>query len=362
MIALSAAGKHMLQVLDLLGERHMNYTFPFNRTELLILAGFSILWQSIDLDQDSKMVKDNQKSLSGVMSILSRENQLSAVEFQKIAVGLMTSHGRRKSSSPQADSNNAITKRTGSMTALDGKSKNQKKPTQAISPRLSSSKTKAQPEESSRRATIPEIGINYATSSGRAGSTISLSSTHSEPNASLNTPSLNQLTLSTTLGSSPGINLDYFDIGDDNIHNETHSSTSSSTMLPPKKPLDHPSLADTNWEHLLSSLDTTDAANSDIFAEFPLGPHHDLGAIGSDWAADTTWGLPAIDFAAKAPVPQSLLSFSEESMTSGDEFVLSAPGSTNGSTSTNESTNRRDLYKGISIPVDDEFDFHEIEV
>lgn len=76
-------------------------------------------------------------------------------------------------------------------------------------------------------------------------------------------------------------------------------------------------------------------------------------------------------------MPQSLLSFSGESITSGDEFLFSASNSHNGSTSTNESgshsmgrsgsgdvpslMNVENAFKGITIPVDDEFDLEALE-
>jgi hypothetical protein len=37
------SAKHIVQILDLLDERRMNYTFPFNKSELLLTAGFSLL-------------------------------------------------------------------------------------------------------------------------------------------------------------------------------------------------------------------------------------------------------------------------------------------------------------------------------
>ena len=69
-----------------------------------------------------------------------------------------------------------------------------------------------------------------------------------------------------------------------------------------------------------------------------------------------------IDFAPKAHVPQSLLSFSGESMASGEDLfstVESGGGSANGS----HSSGRRsgEGYKGIVMPMDDGDDAYGIE-
>ncbi len=84
-----------------------------------------------------------------------------------------------------------------------------------------------------------------------------------------------------------------------------------------------------------------------------------------------------IDYIVKPNVPQSLLSFSDESLTSGDENLFSAAGSHNGSASTHEGIDLTastamyakspgvgsftETYKGITIPIDDEFDIREFD-
>jgi hypothetical protein len=66
-----------------------------------------------------------------------------------------------------------------------------------------------------------------------------------------------------------------------------------------------------------------------------------------------------MDLPTKAPVPQSLLSFSEESLTSNDDFLFSTAGSHSGSIGPGDSLELPETYRGITIPIDDGFDFHE---
>jgi hypothetical protein len=63
----------------------------------------------------------------------------------------------------------------------------------------------------------------------------------------------------------------------------------------------------------------------------------------------------------KGPVPQSVLSFSEESLPSGEDSMFSGSGSNNGSTA-HESMANEKSFKGIAIPnLGEEFDFHEFD-
>lgn len=379
-IVLAAAGKHSLQILDLLNERRMNYTFPVNKKELLLTSGLSILWQSIDLEDDSKLVKDNQKSLQLCLNMLARESQSSHTEFKRIACAFVPLHGRRTSLPPKH-----IDLDTPANSATDAKNKSTRKQLQAIASRFTNFKGSIRPEEA-RRATVPQTNITHASSMSpahRAGSTVSLSSTRSAP--VMATPSPNSLARSST------INLDYFPLGDDflpivnntntniTINNNDHrgaSSASSSTMLPPRKPASlspHLTNADASWENLLlnnNTYTTTNVLTPDMFP----GVHvpTPMSLTGTDWLVDnSSWNLPAMDFGTKAPVPQSLLSFSGESITSGDEFMFSASSNSGSTTGTGgESVEvgpmvdggvSGSVFKGITIPVDDEFDFEGLE-
>ncbi len=361
-IVLAAAGKHTLQIMDLLDERRMNYTFPFPRKELLVMSAFSILWQSVDLDEDSKLVKDNQKSLSLALTLLNRESQSAATELQRITTGFV--------SVSRIASPNRITLDTPAAKLLNGvpapheaknNDKSKRKQLQAIASRFSSLKSSSRPEEP-RRATVPTMASQSLSPHPRAGSTVSLSSTRSAP--VMLTPSPGYMPHPRAFAGPTSINLDYFPMGDE--MNDSATSASSSTMLPPKKPAHmSPSMANTSWDNLLNTnFDGT--SNSALFAGVNTPGRTPADMSANDWMQDG-WGLPNMDLTSKAPVPQSLLSFSGESITSAEDLVFSAS-SNNGSTSTGISdsadlagSSAERTFKGITIPHDDEFDFHELE-
>jgi hypothetical protein len=353
-IVLAAAGKHILQILDLLRERRMNYTFLLNRTDLLLNSGLAILWQSLDLEDESKLVKDNRKSLMATVGMLQIENINAAAEFQNIAACFMAIEARptlSRSSTEQAPSpTTKVANTMAAPTESKTKSTSTRKQLQAIASRWSTFSSKVKPDDVPRRATVPQTGPTSVPHTHRAGSTVSLSSTRSAPVVMpMPTPSPTQVSAPGSVGSA--VNLDYFPLGDD--YGGLQSRTSSSTMLPPKKQL--MGLPDTpGWDRLLDGYDPNETA----FCQDMSTSENSLYQVsGSEWAPDS-WQA-GMDLPAKAPVPQSLLSFSEESLTSGEDFLFSTAGSHNGSIGVGDGLELADGYRGITIPVDDEFDFHE---
>ncbi|KAL6247856.1 DNA-binding transcription factor cat8 [Rhinocladiella similis] len=351
-IVLAAAGKHILQIMDLLIERRMSYTLPLNKIDLLLNSGLAILWQSLDLEEESKLVKDNQKSLICLTTMIQNESPIVASEFQKMAATFVTLDARPVLS-PKSMSPDTAQRPSPIRTAVsDPKSKSARKQLQAIASKWSSFNNKTRDEECVRRATVPQTTPAPQMQPHRAASTTSLSSTRSAPAmaAAVAAAAPNPLAPCRSV-DNPMINLDYLPMGDE--FGDSQTRTSSSTMLPPKQQATS-TTSDSNWDTLLNNFDNS------------CGLYPDMNANGlyqvpsNEWTPDV-WNLTGMEFASKAPVPQSLLSFSEESLTSGDDFLFSAPPSNSGSAATGEAIDLTEHYGGITIPVDDEFDVHEIE-
>ena len=355
-IVLAAAGKHIMQIIELLDERCMNYTFPLNKQNLLLSAGFSILWQCVDLEDDSKLIKDNQKSLMLLHGKLSKENLAAGHEFQKIASHFVAI-GSPKASPKHIHIDTPAAQLLNTMPApSSSKHKTAKKQLQAIASRFTGLTSKenrsgAQPERKSMSPWQHSQNSPYQ----RNNSTVSLISTQSAPTLVPLTPSprSNHAAIPSNVTGSV-VNLDYFPLEADLQLLATQNS--SSTMLPPKK---QPSRKASVWEHsspdyeIVTGLDNT------------IEPHALSKCISNpetlDWTGDM-WNLGS--FHTNSHVPQSLLSFSDESLTSGDDFVFSTAGSSHhGSMSTHESMElplHDDVFKGITIPVssiEDELDF-----
>jgi hypothetical protein len=354
-MAIADSAKHIVQILDLLDERRMNYTFPFNKSELLLTAGFSLLWQCLELPDDSKLVKDNQKSLTLLTGMLNRDSVTAGNEFQAIA-GSFVNVGQRKSIS-QAPIHIPIdcdaARMLETMPAPAPKHKSPRKQLQAIASRFSSfNNSRVKVEDSPRRATVPQLGSSQSVSPyHRAESTASLSSTRSAPVISLYTPTKSR---STEVPSN--LNLDYLPIGEEDYN-------ASQNTMPTK-----PQLNESSWEKLLTNIET---GQSSIYngvyggaspGDVTLQRYHTAPTVatGDDWAQEA-WSASAIDLTTKGPVPQSVLSFSEESLTSGEELVYSASGSHNGSTA-HEILSNGKSFKGIVIPnFGEDFDFEDFD-
>ncbi|SMY19854.1 unnamed protein product [Zymoseptoria tritici ST99CH_1A5] len=85
MIALGNSCKHMIQIVQLLDERCLSFTFCLNRDETLVLAGFGLLFQGLGLDAGSKMLKDNNKMISSAVQVLNKTEAPCVAEFERVA-------------------------------------------------------------------------------------------------------------------------------------------------------------------------------------------------------------------------------------------------------------------------------------
>lgn len=359
-IVIAAAAKHIIQIIDLLDERCMNYTFPVNKQDVLLNAGFSILWQCMDLEDDSKIVKDNQKSLTLLSSKISRENVAANTEFHKVAASFVTISGPRPQQSKHIDIDTPAAKLLNSMPAPQHhKQKTAKKQLQAIAARFSGFNSKDKPEEQPRRRTVEAHAdlASLARSQPRTSSTLSLVSTQSAPALPFSTPSPRaNIAARFQGGGASTVNLDYFPF--DGSVAPVHSQNSSTTMLPPK----HQSAATSNnnsWEHLIPEhdvvhIDPFHNMETDVLNKCVSNPET------LDWTGDM-WPF-SMNVNPKVNIPQSLLSFSEESLTSGEDFGFSIAGSHHGSTSTHDGIEmpNEETFKGITMPVssiEDDIDF-----
>ena len=81
----------MFQIIQLLNERGLCFAFCANRDEVLVLSGFGLLFQGLNLDPSSKILKDNQKMVCAVSDILEKTNAPCASEFKRVAFSFLPS-------------------------------------------------------------------------------------------------------------------------------------------------------------------------------------------------------------------------------------------------------------------------------
>lgn len=88
-LAMATSSKHIAQILSLLTERGLSFSFCLNKEELLVLSGFGLLFQGLNLDENSKVLKDNHKTLASIMTQLDLIKASVGPEFRRVACSFL---------------------------------------------------------------------------------------------------------------------------------------------------------------------------------------------------------------------------------------------------------------------------------
>ncbi|KAH9826179.1 Zn(2)-C6 fungal-type DNA-binding domain [Teratosphaeria destructans] len=406
MITHASSCKSMIQIVQLLAERGMSFSFCLNKDELLVLAGFGLLFQGVKLEPTSKILRDNHKQIGIVVDLLASSEAPSAAEFGRVANSLMpmrssspTSHlapppaAKPKLPPPVSRSNSE-----GSMTINPAAHlpSSTRKQLRAIASRFSTNGSPRTPmldaPSDQRRATVHNISLHPSGVPSQSQPSLQ-PPTYSPTNVSRSEPALSPATQhsrsastaprpsappqhrrpSENLKAKPPLptcvkppNLDYLSFGNDG------ERTMIAVAAQPVKTEPQP----TNWEKLLGSLDngTTNIYDACYGGQpidalitpptQPVGPTHPsasnlslsgTGGSNADW--NDLWTLCHVDTNASAIPgltaatmstghPESLMSFStEDGRGSMDERVGS--GDLNSAVS-----GIHDMYRGIVMPAE----------
>ena len=217
----------------------MSFSICLNKNELLLLAGFGLLFQGLDLKQEGKLIRDNQRLVCSVIEILERGRFSAAGDFKRLACSMIAIERFAK---PQAPSTSPGHSRSGSTNSLPGPApgsrSTMKKQLQAISSRLSFG-------NKCIKGSPPNLPVNpYA-----RPNSISLAPTKSEPTITQkhDTSSRSRI-LSTPI---PRPNLDYLSFNNSpSPQPAAFPRNSSTTDLDKAGPYGAPS-----WERLLGYID-----------------------------------------------------------------------------------------------------------
>lgn len=343
MVAVGDSSKHIVQIIELLDERKLSLSFCLNRNEILIQAGFGLLFQTLGLDRDGKLIKDCSRLTCVVMDMLDAGSAAGASEYRRIGCSMIAvPRMDNMPPTPSVPRHNS----EGLMGAPMDRFRATQKTLKAIAARFSPAGTKASPNEvkEPRRATLPTISPNLGSHANP--SSTSLSSIRSEPANARSEPTLSPLTHRSSLSAQAkrrasnvvrqNPNIDFLSFGPDPLANYAlHNGGGGGKEVSPS-----------DWERLLSSLDN---GQTNIYDTIYGGPPADAlldCPLSAGVESNLTWS-PNMwhwnNVHDPAPPPQSVLSFSDESLTSGEEFAhssgdyISTPGSER-------------IYPGIVIP------------
>jgi hypothetical protein len=339
-VAVGDACKHIVQIVQLLDERKLSFSLCLNRNDFLVQAGFGLLYQIINLDRDGKLIKDCNRLVCSVIEMLERGSAPGAPEFRRIGCSMISIPRVEQIPTPTISRQNS----EGGMGAPMDTFRATQKSLKAIAARLSPAMKHGQPNSKEpRRATLPALSPSVGAHPNP--SSTSLSSIRSEPPAARSEPTLsptshrNSMSIYTKRRASNVIrqnpNAEFLSMGPDPLANYQINNGCGKTEVSPA-----------DWERLLSSLDNGHTNIYDtIYGGTPADALLDCPPLSAGAETNLTWS-PGVwnwgnNYAEQAP-PQSVLSFSDESLTSGEEFA-------NCGDFTSAASNER-IYQGIMIP------------
>lgn len=287
----------------------MSFSFCLNKSELMVLAGFGLLFQGLNLDRKSKLIQDSQRLLCSVIEILERNQAPGAIDFKKVACAMISIDHSPKSGGAMNEPTSRR-KSDGSMSAPKAFSKSARR-FQAIASRFSTGSVAVIKRESGnvRRLTTPIIPIDKSPYSARSDSQGSSSSAVSETLAAQypKCASSSQSLIERDTTKPP--NLDYLSFNEDWTPSPRHISSDSQRT---SKPYSYNALpSDGITQEAQNSMDAL-FPSADLFSTF-LSP----SPTSVDWSADL-WNL-ASDV-GNQPAAPSGISCSEEEITSGEEL------------------------------------------
>lgn len=402
MIALSSSCKSIVQIMQLLTERGLSFSFCLNKDEVLVLAGFGLLFQQLTLDSSSKMLKENQKMLSSVKDILVKSEAPCATEFKQLAqksLPAIEEHTTAKPSSATQSTPKGKTSRHNSEGSLptprpQSLQASTKKQLKALASRFTPSAPSGSPDTNynDRRATVPTISLHPQAPQTQSQPSLSPQQSFEPVNISRSEPALSPNTLHNRPASAsvrpsappqphhhPHIkpkkrsvypnttNLDYLSFGND------PTLQHPITAVPPIKTEPQP----TDWEKLLGSLDNGqtnifDACYGGQPVEALLDTNHyapqishrhsttalNSQASALDWNADL-WNLYQTNTNISEPIAvpgrsahnDSIWSYSTDERTASAEDLSAPTVATSGGSSDISAFNENvDHFPGIVLP------------
>ncbi|CAK4032492.1 Transcriptional activator acu-15 [Lecanosticta acicola] len=264
-MATASSCKHIVQIIQLLDERGMSFSFCLNRDEMLVLAGFGLLFQGLGLDPNSKILRDNSKMLSVIIDTLTKSKAPCAAQFEKVATSFMPV----RPSPPPVPKTKMLSLSRHNSDGTQSLPSSTRKQLKAIASRFTAnSKTpKLDASDGSRRATVHNISLlpynqqthsqpslqppTYAPSStSRSEPARSPVNMYSRPGPTINNarPAATPRSQHKTRNTAQKLpNLDYLSFGNEPDTPSPPPSRTTQLIKPEPGP--------TDWEKLLGSLD-----------------------------------------------------------------------------------------------------------
>jgi hypothetical protein len=111
-ISLADSSKHIIQIIQLLEERSMSFSFCLNKNEMLTLCGLSLLYQGLDLKQEGKLMQDGQRLVRIVIRYLEKADAPGAADFKRLALSMINADSQSKQPTTRSTNSMPAPKRT----------------------------------------------------------------------------------------------------------------------------------------------------------------------------------------------------------------------------------------------------------
>ncbi|OPB37079.1 Zn2Cys6 transcriptional regulator [Trichoderma guizhouense] len=336
LISISESSKHIIQISQLLEERSMSFSFCMNKCDLLAVCALTLLYQAIDLKRDSKLLREDERLVNDVLQTLRKNQSPGFVDLERAASVLITV----TDPSGPAAMNKHVRKpsvATGSRRASPPTSY----PKQQNSPPLGQFPTSASDTDLTRHQDKARWMSNMAGLQGSNGEVQPVSSRQSFDGHRQE----RQHSASRMSRLSPNAqarqNLDYLSLNDTPFTNKHATSptsmpaqtagmqTNGQNFMNNGQSAKTPNMTGADWEALVGSMDSGmnnvyDVIYGGASIEAAMAGH----STGSEWSPDS-WDLSNFnigEFGNNPAPPQSVLSMSDESLSSGEEVSPSELG------------------------------------
>ncbi|EPE29488.1 hypothetical protein GLAREA_00648 [Glarea lozoyensis ATCC 20868] len=336
-LAVADSSKHIIQIVQLLEERSMSFSFCLNKNEMLTLCGLSLLYQGLDLKQEGKLMQDGQRLVTIVVRYLEKADAPRAADFRRLASSMID----LRSMSPPVRSPSSSMAAPKSVKSVASPSV----PKQQIRPQITMRHTSASisetdllsQQEKLRRATVPNLNM-YRSDHHSPHARSSIDSTRSDSSLSKREYRIPQMPTILKPRPNPVVkserppNLDYLSLSNTPASSHPPSPHATRQHAPIFNQYKQTTASPSEWEVLLGSLD---GGQTNLYDAIYGGPALSLtdSSISQsnygDWSPESgAWDLLSngyggtgdIDFsAAGSGVARSVLS--EESMSSAEELA-----------------------------------------
>lgn len=357
-LSVGESSKHVIQIVQLLEERGMSFSFCLNKMDTLILCGMALLYQCAGLKKDSKLMKDAERLVNVVINTTTKVKAPGWFDFRRVANMLVQLDEPLVATLPEPspEASRPSTARRASPPAQGSKKKSPQP--QALGRLQGASVSEAdllKHQERMRRMTMPPLQQRPDIDRSRSRTSIDgLPQGHDARRGQRH--SISQVGDMDQASSTPPQNFDYLSLSNSpdgsspssppNSYVRQHSV--SQTPQPPQQGYQGQqapqkmSVTTSEWETLLGTMD---GGLNNVYDAIYGGPALSLndstppGNSYGDWSPES-WDFSAFnisDFSNNAAQASSTLSVSEESLSSGED--LSVPGELNLSTGSLEYQN-----------------------